>query len=156
MANKKQLVFEHLEDVSWRVLKEYPQIVRGLLKGRAGVYALYSKSKLYYVGLASNLMPRLNQHLGDRHAPKWDRFSVYLTVRSEHIKELESLLLRIVKPKGNTQSGKFAKSKRLNNQLNREMTEEDKDRRARLLGGKVARRGGQVALSRSKVAPCGD
>jgi hypothetical protein len=34
MANKRQFVFEHLEDVSWKVLDEYPGIIRGLLKSR--------------------------------------------------------------------------------------------------------------------------
>ena len=39
-----------------------------MIKRRAGVYALYRKQeKLYYVGLASNLMGRSKAHLRDRH-----------------------------------------------------------------------------------------
>lgn len=54
----------------------------------------------------------------DRHYGSWDRFSVYLTLRDEHIRELESLLLRIVKPQGNKQGGKFVKSQNLHPVLN--------------------------------------
>jgi hypothetical protein len=41
-------------------------------------------------------MGRLKGHLRDCHKGLWDRFSVYLTSDAEHIKELESLLLRII------------------------------------------------------------
>ena len=88
MPANKRLVTQHLEGISWRVLEEYPEIVRKLIRRQAGVYALYRRNKLYYVGLASNLMGRLKSHLRDRHNGAWDKFSVYLTVRDEHIKEL--------------------------------------------------------------------
>ena len=80
MAKKKHLVIQHMEDISWRVMEEYPQVVKELIKGKAGIYALYRKRKLYYVGLATNLMGRLKTHIKDRHHGAWDRFSVYLTV----------------------------------------------------------------------------
>ena len=81
----KQLVLEHLEDLSGRVLEEYPEEVKALIRRRSGIYALYRRDKLYYVGLANNLMLRLKQHLRDRHNGVWDRFGVYLTVHNEHI-----------------------------------------------------------------------
>jgi len=62
------------------------------------------------------------------------------TVHDEHMKELESLILRIVEPKGNRVAGKFARSEGLRRKLNRAMRERDADRRADLLGGHVARR----------------
>ena len=101
MAKQKSLVLQHLEDISWRVLEDYLQVIKDMIRGRAGVYALYRRKKLYYVGLATNLMGRLKSHLKDRHHGSWDRFSVYLTMKDEHMKELESLLLRIVNPVGN-------------------------------------------------------
>jgi len=70
-------------------------------------YALYKGKDLYYVGLAKNLRSRLHGHLKDRHAEAWDRFSVYLTQGDEHLKELESLVLRIAAPTGNRVAGKF-------------------------------------------------
>ena len=139
-ARKGPLLLEFLEDISWKVLQGYPVVVRDMIRRRAGIYALYQKKKLYYVGLASNLTGRLKIHLRDRHKEAWDRFSVFLTADSEHIKELESLLLRIVKPEGNRVSGGFKGSKSLRGALNRGISQEDADRRASLLGGAVARR----------------
>ena len=114
------LVTEHLEGISWKVLRDYSSIVRQYIRRRHGVYALYKRDKLHYVGLASNLMGRLRHHLRDRDKGKkgkWNRFSVYLTINVRHMKELESLLLRIADPPGNKQKGKFAKSANLKRRL---------------------------------------
>lgn len=151
-ASERQLVLQHLENVSWRLLSEYPDLVRKMIRRRSGIYALYRRNKLYYVGLASNLMGRLNGHLRDRHHGLWDRFSVYLTVRDEHIKELESLVLRIVHPSGNKQTGKFARSQGLLQALDRLMRDADADRRARLLGGYVAERRTRIKTAKGKGA----
>lgn len=104
MPKNHALLLQYLEGVSWRILEEYPDAVRELIRRRAGVYALYRGRKLYYVGLASNLMGRIKNHLKDRHHGSWDKFSVYLTQHHEHMKELESLLLRIVKPSAHNRS----------------------------------------------------
>jgi len=74
---------------------------------------LYRKNKLYYVGLASNLSSRLKHHLRDRHAQSWDGFSVYLTPGRQYLRELETLLLRIIDRKGNKQRGKFGNAEDL-------------------------------------------
>lgn len=110
MAKRAQLVSQHLENISREALVKYQDIVRRYVRGRQGVYALYRRGKLYYVGLAGNLRSRLTHHLRDRHGQSWDRFTVYLTIGDSHLKELESLILRIVRPTGNKQSGKFVKS----------------------------------------------
>jgi hypothetical protein len=109
----KPLVCQHLENISRQALEKYQHIIRQYVRSRHGVYALYRRDKLYYVGLASNLRTRLGHHLKDRHSQSWDRFSVYLTIGDSHLRELESLLLRIVKTKGNKQRGKFASSEDL-------------------------------------------
>jgi hypothetical protein len=113
MARQTPLVCQHLENISRQALENYQHLIRQYVRNRHGVYALYRRGKLYYVGLASNLRTRLGHHLKDRHAQSWDRFSVYFTIGDSHMRELESLLLRIVKPKGNKQRGKFAKSEDL-------------------------------------------
>jgi len=147
---KQDLLIKHLEDVSWRVLEDYQSLIKKMIRGRSGVYALYRRGKLYYVGLASNLMGRLKTHLRDKHNGRWDRFSVYLTGRDEHMKELESLLLRIVNPAGNKQTGKFSGAENLRPLLNRLMKDTDADRRALLLGGHVARQRVRSKTSRKK------
>jgi hypothetical protein len=113
MPKRSQLVTQYLENVSSKAFDKYQSIIRSYVGRRQGIYALYKRDKLYYVGLASNLRSRLRQHLRDRHAGKWDRFSVYLTLDSSQLRELESMALRIVMPKGNRQMGKFYKAENL-------------------------------------------
>ena len=74
------LVCQHLEDISRDALEKHQKIIKQYVRRRNGVYALYRKGKLYYVGLAKNLRSRLTHHLRDRHSNAWDRFSVYLTL----------------------------------------------------------------------------
>ena len=73
MKKKAQLVCQHLESISRSALEEHQDIVRQYVRGRQGVYALYRRGKLYYVGLATNLRNRLKHHLKDRHGLSWDR-----------------------------------------------------------------------------------
>ena len=148
--SKRSLVLQHLEDVSGAVLEVYPEVIRQMIGGRSGVYALYHRGNLYYVGLASSLMGRLKGHLKDRHRGAWERFSVYLTVRHDHMKELESLILRVTGPKGNKSKGEFSGSQNLRATLNRRMKDWDADRRARLLGGGVARQRLRSKAKRSR------
>jgi len=141
MAKKsRSLLVQHLEKISWRVLEAYPEIVRDMIHGKSGVYALYKRDRLYYVGLAGNLRGRLRSHLKDRHHGAWDRFSVYLTGSSDHVRELESFIIRIVAPTGNRAGGRFPRSETLLPLLNRRIKEVDADRRAFIVGGPVAKR----------------
>ncbi|MCJ7796110.1 MAG: GIY-YIG nuclease family protein, partial [Thermoleophilia bacterium] len=81
MAKRKaQLVCQHLERIPRKVLQDYPEIVRDMARGRNGIYALYRRDRLHYLGLARDLRRRLKQHLHDQQAQTWDRFSLYLTV----------------------------------------------------------------------------
>jgi len=123
MTKRVPLVCQHLEGINRSALENYQKIVVNYVKDREGVYALYRRGKLYYVGLASNLRWRLKHHLKDRHGEAWDSFSVYLTIGDKHLKELESLLLRVIqpRPKGNKQAGKFAKSQNLLRQFKKDM-----------------------------------
>lgn len=135
------LVREYLERVGGDVLESdhFRSIVAGMIKGHAGVYALYKNERLYYVGLATNLMGRVKHHLKDRHAGKWNRFSVYLTTAGDHIKPIESLLLRIIDPQGNRVKGRLPGAHDLKRDLNRKVSEHQADERARLLGGAFAK-----------------
>jgi hypothetical protein len=130
-SNKGQLVSQHLENISRTALEKYQNILKEYVKGRHGVYALYSKGHLYYVGLASNLRNRLKTHLKDRHAQTWDSFSVYLTIRDSHLHELETLILKIASPKGNKQSGNFINAQNLKPMFKKSVT---KAQRRELIG----------------------
>jgi predicted GIY-YIG superfamily endonuclease len=128
--------------------------VRQYLRGRNGVYALYKRDKLYYVGLATNLRSRLKQHLRDRHGESWDRFSVYLTITDSHLKDMESLLLRIIHPSGNKQSGRFYRCENLLKRLTRDIKALQREEITGILG--VERRaiaGRDSADDRPVLAP---
>lgn len=108
---REPLVHAHLERVSRNLLDKHPEIVRQFIGRNAGVYALYRKNRLYYVGLATKLNWRLKAHSKNRHGGSWDRFSIYLTIKDQHLREIESLLLQIAKPSGNKIGGKPSGSK---------------------------------------------
>jgi len=110
---KGQLFVQHLEGLSRNTIENYQPVIQNFIKGKHGIYALYKKDKLVYVGLASNLRSRLNNHLRDRHKNTWDKFSVYLTKDANHMRELEALLIHIVKPEENRQKGNFKTSENL-------------------------------------------
>jgi len=134
MAKPSQLVCQHLENVSREALKKHQDIVRKYVRGRRGIYALYRRDKLYYVGLASNLRARLTTHLRDKHEKSWDRFSVYLTIGDKHMKEIESLLLRIAKPRGNKVGGRFVKSENLRGRFMSDVRQKQRDELDDLVG----------------------
>ena len=119
---QQPLVSQYLETISGTALETYQKVIRQYVRGRHGIYALYRRDRLYYVGLASNLRNRLNHHLKDKHKGRWDRFSVYLTIGDTHLKELKSLVLRIVQPIGNAQRGKFRRAQDLKRRLARDIT----------------------------------
>lgn len=114
---RSQLVCQHLEKISRAAIEKHQDNIRQFIRNRHGIYALYKNDKLTYVGLASDLRIRLSHHLRDRHAQSWNRFSVYLTVGDDKLKELETLTLRIANPRNNRQAGKFIRSEDLKRNL---------------------------------------
>jgi hypothetical protein len=108
-----------LERVSRNLIESHPDMVRQFVGRNAGIYALYRGNKLYYVGLATALRGRLKAHIRNRHAQSWDSFSIYLTNRDQHLREIEALALRIAAPEGARQKGKFAKSRDMRRRIMR-------------------------------------
>src|SRR3954447_16418562 len=154
MAKRSQLVCQQMENVSSVVLEEYQDIIRHYIRSRNGVYALYKGERLYYVGLATNLRGRLKQHLKDRHRALCDRFSILLTIGDTHIKEMESLLLRIVRPSGNKQIGKFVRCESLNMKLARDIKTLQREELTSILGSRrTAVAGRDSADERPVLAP---
>lgn len=137
------------------MLDKYQDLIREKLKGRHGIYALYKRDSLYYVGLASNMRNRLKKHLNDRHTGKWDRFSIYLVVEGHHIRELESLVLRIVQPKANRQIGKLKNSKDLKRELERELKQRLKREISEMMGKKRPYKKARKPKSRKALAEDG-
>lgn len=134
------LVSEFFEKVSWELLEKYPQIVNEMIRGKAGLYALYNNDDLYYVGLAVDLRRRLKQHIKDRHGEYWNRFSVYLVTEDEHTKPLESLVLRIASPEGNSVKGKLPGAVNQKRSIVQKMKDIDANDRAKMMGGSAVNR----------------
>jgi hypothetical protein len=91
-------------------LLEEPTFKQGLqeiTRGYSGIYLLYKRRKLYYIGLATNLYWRLLGHTRNRHKDKWDSFAIFRVGRVRYLKDIESLLLRAARPPGNSVSGHF-------------------------------------------------
>jgi hypothetical protein len=97
----ENLVLGRLEGISGEVFADYSRQITELAGKKPGIYALYRKKSLYYVGLATNLRNRIKHHLHDKHAGKWDTFSLFVVRRDAHMKDLEAMTIRIAKPKGN-------------------------------------------------------
>ncbi|MBM3332736.1 GIY-YIG nuclease family protein [candidate division WOR-3 bacterium] len=96
-----RLITGCLEGISKRVFADYSAQIAELAGEQSGIYALYNRGKLYYVGLATDLRRRIKHHLEDRHARNWDTFSLYVVRREAHLRDLEAMSIRIAKPKGN-------------------------------------------------------
>ena len=140
MAKKKTskkrtgLVLGHLERISSEAFDKYREIITELAGGRNGIYALYRNNQLYYVGLATDLKRRVNRHLKDRHAGKWNYFSLYLVRSEKYLKELESLTIRIAWPKGNRIQGSFKGAADLRSSLKRKMIARAREDVIRIMG----------------------
>jgi hypothetical protein len=99
-----------------------------IMRGYAGVYALYKGDKLYYVGLANNLYWRILRHTRNRHKGKWDRFAIFRVGRVRYLKDIETLLLNVAKPPGNSMSGRLHRDA----DLTRVIKEVERESRRRL------------------------
>ena len=149
MRTKQQpLVCQILEHASSKVLEKHGSHLRDLIGRSHGVYSLYKRDRLYYVGLASNLRGRLDQHLRDRHKGLWDNFSVYLTLESGFMKELESLVLRIAEPKGNKQGGNFVKAQDLRKMFDQRIDDKARNERDALFANHL-RKPRKIAVQKS-------
>ena len=141
MAKKKAtrksrtIIRGHLEKISSRIFDQNRKQIAEIIEGHQGIYALYRKEKLYYVGLATDLRRRINWHLRDKHKGKWTHFSLYILRRDEHLREVEALVLRIADSTGNYAKGKLKGSKDLRRSLKALLRKDFKEFIDDLLGG---------------------
>ncbi len=146
----KPIVEAYLERIGQKVFKDFSSVITGLIKGHQGIYALYKKDKLYYIGLASNLKTRIKHHLNDKHKNCWTHFSLYIISKQEHIKEFESVVLRIAYPKGNSVKGKLSRAKNLRPSLKRGLKAEWERQIDGIIGGKAKKKSKRSGAGKSK------
>lgn len=151
MRRRPKLVTQFLERIHRNAFEKHPEIIRSLVQRRNGIYALYAKDELYYVGLAKDLRWRLKHHLKDHHRDSWDRFSVYLTIGAEYLRELESLAIRITRAAGNKQMGRFAGAENLERSVERTLLAKFKRERAALFGRAIEQSEDESAALRTRT-----
>jgi len=108
-------------------LLDEPSFKHGLqeiTRGYSGIYFLYKRKTLYYIGLAKNLYWRLLIHTKNRNRGKWDSFSIFRVGRVRYLKDIESMLLRAAQPPGNAVSGHFPRDPNLTKVLKRIRSEQ--------------------------------
>lgn len=88
-----------------------------IMRGHAGIYALYKNNKLYYVGLTGNLHGRIKWHLKDKHSGKWDYFKIFRIRKVQYLKDIETLIHHIAETPGNRQKGQVPRDSDLTHAL---------------------------------------
>lgn len=140
MKKTTGLISAYIENLRREALVQHLREIKNYSKDKHGIYALYKGTKIYYVGLARSLSVRIKQHLQDRHGGNWDSFSLYITSEQTFLRELESVILRILQPKGNKAKGKLKSAYDLKGDLLRELEEKQKAEREFLLGKRDSKR----------------
>jgi len=100
--------------------------LKELMRGYAGIYALYKGEKLYYVGLTSNLHGRIRWHLKDRHRGKWDHFKIFRIQKVRYLKDIETLIHHIAETRGNRAKGQVPRDANLTHVLREVLREYEK------------------------------
>ena len=101
-----------------------------LMRGYAGIYALYKGEKLYYVGLTGNLHGRIKWHLKDRHSGKWDHFKIFRIQKVRYLKDIETLIHHIAETRGNRSKGQVPRDADLTRVLYEVLREYEKKARS--------------------------
>lgn len=139
-ATPRTLVVKKLEGVSKLIFRNYYKQITDLIGNSHGIYALYDENELYYVGKSTDLKNRVKQHLKDRHYASWTHFSLYLVRKADHIGEIESLIIRVANPKGNTKKYKADKGTSLLKLLQASVKQRQQDEFNVMFGKAAVRR----------------
>jgi len=126
------IITKYLKEINAVAFEKYSIVLTELIDQEQGVYALYKGDKLYYIGKAIDLERRIKYHLRDRHAKKWDTFSIFIVNNEKHIDEIEALLIAINAPKGNSKQG-MSKAKDLKKSFSKATKEYDEEQRQLVL-----------------------
>jgi len=92
----------------------FAEKLRQMMRRYAGIYVLYKRNRLYYIGLTKDLLGRIRWHLKDRHAGKWDQFTIFRIQRVRYLKDIETLIHHLIETPGNRVRGRVPKDADLN------------------------------------------
>ena len=98
--------------------------LREIMRGYAGIYVLHRRKRLYYIGLTTNLLGRIRGH-AKRRPGKWDHFSFFRIQKVRYLKDIETLLHRLVDTPGNKVKGKVPRDADLHRVLREVLREHE-------------------------------
>ena len=116
-----------LEHIPSRAFDSLDESIEKTMKGKSGIYALYQKDKLVYVGMATSVRGRIKKHTRDKHMKNWDNFSIYLVEDVETIYDIETIVTRIADPPENVVRGKIPRIGDLKKILLQEAKQQERD-----------------------------
>ncbi len=96
-----------------------------MMRGYAGIYVLHQGKRIYYVGLTTNLLGRIKGHAKWR-AGKWDHFTFFRIQKVRYLKDIETLLHRLVDSPGNKVKGHVPRDADLNRVLREVLVEHER------------------------------
>ena len=116
-----------LENIPKRVFDSLAESIEKTMKGKSGIYALYKKERLVYVGKATSVRGRVKKHTRDRHMKNWDNFSVYLVEDEKLIHDIETIVTRIANPPESKVRGRIPRMGDLKKILLQEAKQQERD-----------------------------
>jgi predicted GIY-YIG superfamily endonuclease len=116
-----------LEGVPAESFEVIADAIQEIMHGKSGVYALYNDDDLYYVGLARSLRGRIQWHRKDRHAGKWNKFSIFIVEQVRYLKDIETMILHVARPQANKTKGRIPEHWALKKIIERTVTEKTKE-----------------------------
>src|SRR5690242_12009327 len=111
-VQQQPLVLAHINGAKVEIIERHLECFRKFIgHQKCGIYVLRKDGDIYYVGLASSLRKRLADHIKDHLKGEWTAFDLYMVRKgkAKYLRELEALLIRVAKPRGNQNEPKFVK-----------------------------------------------
>ena len=104
------------------IKREYFNVIKrelkDVLENYSGVYALYKGDKLVYSGLATNLYWRMKGHSKAKRFD-WNTASLFVIPNLKYLRDVETAVVRIAKPKHNDVRGRVKDEHYLERLLNK-------------------------------------
>ncbi len=98
-----QYALDNIKRESFSVIKRE---LSGVLKDRSGIYALYKNGNVVKVGLGTNIFWRIKGHAKSKRID-WDTVSLFIIRNIKYIRDVETAVNRIAKPKYSLQRGRI-------------------------------------------------
>jgi hypothetical protein len=119
-----------LDDIKRESFNIIRRELRGVLKGRAGIYALYKKGKVVKVGLGTSIYGRVDGHSKSKKM-NWDTASLFIIKNIKYLRDVETAVNRIAKPKYSIQRGRVGDEHYFEKILKKSVNEKKKKLRAK-------------------------